>query len=71
VLHYGLPLQALELTKAHRRVEGEHRKGAWNILLQHVPPSDYPAVISSMQEVLKAWLGYRDAVASACGLERA
>jgi pyrroloquinoline-quinone synthase len=70
VLHYGLPLQALELTKAHRRVEGEHRKGAWSILLEYVPPSDYSKVVTAMQEVLHAWLAYRDAVAAACGLER-
>ena len=37
VVHYGLPLEALALTKAHRRVEGSHRAAAWRIILDHVP----------------------------------
>ncbi|MBA3460378.1 MAG: iron-containing redox enzyme family protein [Deltaproteobacteria bacterium] len=39
VKHYGLPLDALALTKAHRKVEGSHRAAAWRILLDHVPAS--------------------------------
>src|SRR5690606_5761416 len=35
VLHYGLPLQALELTRVHREVEGGHRAAAWRIVLDH------------------------------------
>ena len=31
VVHYGLPLEALALTKAHRRVEGSHRAAAWRM----------------------------------------
>jgi pyrroloquinoline-quinone synthase len=70
VVHYGLPLDALALTKAHRRVEGSHRAAAWHIVLDHVPPADRPTVLVAMEETLAAWLAYRDEVAAACGLIR-
>jgi pyrroloquinoline-quinone synthase len=70
VVHYGLPVQALALTKAHRLVEGEHRRSAWNILLDHVAPAARGEVVSSMRAVLEAWKAYRDDVAEACGLRR-
>jgi len=68
VRHYGLPLEALALTKAHRRVEGSHRAAAWRILLDHVPAGDRAGVVSAMERTLAAWLAYRDAVAAAVGL---
>jgi pyrroloquinoline-quinone synthase len=70
VVHYGLPLEALALTKAHRRVEGSHRAAAWRCLLDHVPASEYAGVIAAMERTLAGWLAYRDAVAAACGLVR-
>jgi pyrroloquinoline-quinone synthase len=70
VVHYGLPLESLALTKAHRRVEGSHRAAAWRILLDHVPQADRAAVIAAMERTLAAWLAYRDEVATTCGLER-
>lgn len=70
VVHYGLPLEALALTKAHRRVEGSHREAAWRIVLDHVAASDYRRVIDAMETTLAAWLAYRDEVAAACGLAR-
>lgn len=70
VKHYGLPLESLALTKAHRSVEGEHRKAAWRILTSHVEPERYPAVIAAMEEALTRWQRYRDDVATACGLNR-
>lgn len=71
VVHYGLPLEALALTKAHRKVEGSHRAAAWRILLDHVPPANYAGVIAAMEAALAAWLAYRDEVATTCGLSRA
>jgi pyrroloquinoline quinone (PQQ) biosynthesis protein C len=68
VVHYGLPIEALALTKAHRQVEGEHRSSAWAMLLDHVPEATRPLVVAAMQTVLLAWQGYRDAVAESCGL---
>jgi pyrroloquinoline quinone (PQQ) biosynthesis protein C len=70
VKHYGLPLAHLALTKAHRSVEGEHRKAAWTVLLQHVPEHERDAVVRVLGETVELWLGYRDEVAGACGLTR-
>jgi hypothetical protein len=70
VVHYGLPVEALALTKAHRRVEGSHRAAAWRILLDHVPAADRPDVLSAMEQTLAAWLAYRDELAAALGLTR-
>jgi pyrroloquinoline-quinone synthase len=70
VVHYGLSIDALALTKAHRQVEGNHRQSAWQIVLGHIPERDRSRVIEAMQQVLVGWLGYRDDVARACGLER-
>jgi len=70
VVHYGLPIEDLALTKAHRQVEGEHRAAAWRVMLDHVPAWDYDAVLDAMREALVAWSAYRDAVADAVGLER-
>lgn len=70
VVHYGLPLESLALTKAHRQVEGEHRQSAWEVILDHVEPAARERVVSAMEDVLAAWLAYRDGVAEACGLDR-
>ncbi len=70
VVHYGLPLERLALTRAHRGVEGEHRAAAWRIVLEHVAPAARPAVVEAMRRALAGWLGYRDDVARACGVVR-
>jgi hypothetical protein len=70
VVHYGLPVEGLALTKAHRRVEGSHRAAAWRMILDHVPATEYPGVLAAMESTLEAWRTYRDAVAAACGLQR-
>jgi pyrroloquinoline-quinone synthase len=70
VVHYGLPLEALALTKAHRKVEGSHRAAAWRILLDHVPQLAHGGVLTAMEGTLEAWLAYRDEVAEHCGLSR-
>lgn len=68
VVHYGLSVEHLALTKAHRQVEGEHRTAAWRIFQHHVAERVRPEVVDAMQRVLAAWLAYRDEVAQACGL---
>jgi hypothetical protein len=68
VRHYGLPLERLLLTKAHRAVEGEHRAAAWRVMLDFVPADARPAVVESMERALLRWQSYRDGVAAACGL---
>jgi pyrroloquinoline quinone (PQQ) biosynthesis protein C len=69
VKHYGLPLERLALTKAHRSVEGEHRAAAWKIVLEHVGDTARPAVVAAMEEAVVRWLSYRDDVAAACGVQ--
>ncbi|RYZ03923.1 MAG: hypothetical protein EOO73_26075 [Myxococcales bacterium] len=71
VKHYGLPLEALALTRAHRSVEGGHRASAWRSILDYVTePARQQAVVSAMQAALEHWLRYRDDVATACGIVR-
>ena len=70
VKHYGLRLEHLALTKAHREVEGDHRASAWSAILGHVPSGRRNAVVAAMQRALSYWLLYRDEVAAACGIAR-
>jgi pyrroloquinoline-quinone synthase len=70
VVHYGLPLEALALTKAHRSVEGDHRRAAWRIVVDHVPEAARERVLRAMNDVLLAWRSYRDEIALACGLSK-
>jgi len=71
VKHYGLPVEALALTRAHRSVEGGHRAAAWRSLLDHVHDAGrQEAVVQAMRGALEHWLGYRDDVAAACGIVR-
>jgi pyrroloquinoline quinone (PQQ) biosynthesis protein C len=70
VVHYGLPVAHLALTRAHRQVEGNHRAAAWRIVLDHVDAGARARVVRAMEETLAAWQRYRDGVARACGLAR-
>ncbi len=70
VVHYGLPLERLALTKAHRAVEGGHRAAAWRVMLDHVAPDDRAGVVAGLESAVAAWRAYRDDVAVACGLAR-
>ena len=70
VKHYGLPIEALALTKAHRNVEGSHRASAWRMILGHVSELKRERVLRGMERALAAWLAYRDDVANACGVTR-
>ena len=68
VVHYGLPLGCLALTKAHRSVEGSHRAAAWHVILDCVAEPSRREVVAAMRRCLGAWSRYRDEVAYACGL---
>ena len=71
VKHYGLPVEALALTRAHRSLEGGHRQAAWRNLLDHVAsPAEQTEVVTAMKGALEHWLLYRDDVATACGIVR-
>lgn len=71
VKHYGLPIEELALTRAHREVEGDHREAAWRCVLDHVAAEARESVVRAMEEAQQRWRVYRDDVAAACGvLER-
>jgi hypothetical protein len=70
VKHYGLPIERLALTKAHRKVERNHRASAWAAILNHVTPTRRGPVVRAMKEALERWLVYRDEVAAICGVVR-
>lgn len=70
VRHYGCPVEALALVKAHRRVEGDHRRAAWHVVLDFTSPGERPGVVDALSEILERWQVYRDDVAAACGLDR-
>ena len=67
--YYGLSVDHLALTKAHRQVEGSHRAAAWNAILDHVVPLRRGAVVRVMEDALRIWQLYRDEVALVCGIE--
>ena len=70
VKYYGLSLEYLALTRAHRKIEGNHREAAWASVLNHVAPRRRGAVVRVMNEAVEHWLAYRDEVAESCGLRR-
>jgi pyrroloquinoline-quinone synthase len=69
---YGCPPEAMELTRAHAKVEGGHRADAWKMLLPHAPDDSNAAMAAATvcEEALDLWLRYRDGVAERMGLRR-
>lgn len=68
---HHLPPSAMRLVRVHKLVEGGHRKDAWEMVLTHVTtPEQEDAIHFALDEALRHWLLYRDAVAAACGLTR-
>jgi pyrroloquinoline-quinone synthase len=69
---YGCPPQAMELARAHAKVEGGHRSDAWRILLPHAPDESgaASAAAATCEEALLLWCAYRDGVAERMGLRR-
>jgi pyrroloquinoline-quinone synthase len=70
VRFHGVDPRALELVRVHKRVEGGHRKDAWDMVLENLGPSDERAVEAALARALELWLAYRDGVAAACGIAR-
>lgn len=72
VRFYGAPEAAMRLARAHRAVEGDHRRDAWDVLFRHIPADQAvrDRVAATVEEVLGGWLAYRDGVARAMGLGR-
>jgi pyrroloquinoline quinone (PQQ) biosynthesis protein C len=71
VKFYGCPPDAMRLTRAHQAVEGDHRRDAWETVLQHVQGGDSAdAVVDAVAAAHRAWLAYRDGVARAMGIRK-
>ena len=72
VAHYGCPAECMTLVRAHRQVEGGHRRDAWRMVLDYVPNDRevQTRVTSAVQQALDLWRAYRDGVARAMGLSR-
>jgi pyrroloquinoline-quinone synthase len=72
VRHHGLSPLAMNLVRAHQKVEAGHRQDAYEIVLTEArTPGQQQNVIRHLEEGLGRWLAYRDGVARACGLARA
>jgi pyrroloquinoline-quinone synthase len=72
VQHYGCPIEAMELARAHAQVEGGHRDDAWRTVLAHAtaPSEVATAVLDTCEQALHLWHSYRDGVAERMGLRR-
>ena len=70
VKHYGLSLERLSLTRAHRQIEGDHRAAAWEMMRKHISPESRAEVVKHVERAVDLWRCYRDEVASACGIGR-
>jgi pyrroloquinoline-quinone synthase len=69
---YGCPPEAMELARAHAKVEGAHRADAWNMVLPHAPDGSEAAAAAAAtcEDALALWHAYRDGVAERMGLRR-
>ena len=67
---HGLDPKFMELQRVHKKVEGGHRRDAWDAVLQNVARDQEAEVERALQRALDLWLAYRDGVADACGIAR-
>jgi hypothetical protein len=67
---HGLDAKFLELQRVHRKVEGGHRRDAWDAVLKNVTAKSERGVQETMERALQLWLAYRDDVVAACGISR-
>ena len=64
VKHYGCPPAAMDLVRAHRAVEGGHRKDAWRMVLDCASGHER-AIVDAVGRAHRLWLEYRDGVCRA------
>ena len=67
---HGLDPKFLELQRVHKKIEGGHRRDAWDAVLRNLQPAQEAQVEQALQRALQLWLAYRDGVAEACGIAR-
>jgi pyrroloquinoline-quinone synthase len=71
VKHHGLPLDSMDLIRAHQMVEAGHRHDAYAMVVNYaMTQAQQQAVLSCLKKSLTFWLAYRDAVAKVCGLKK-
>lgn len=69
----GMTVEALELVRVHRvldSAEGEHRQDAWNMILNHIPPTVRRKVLKNVEEAIWFFGEWQDEVAERSGLEK-
>lgn len=66
---HGVDPRYLELQRVHRKVEGGHRRDAWEGVLGNAAGHE-AAVEAAAEKALQLWLAYRDDVAAAVGIRR-
>ena len=66
---HGLDPKYMELQRVHKKVEGGHRRDAWDAVIRNVGLHER-AIERAVQKALELWLAFRDDVAAACGLAR-
>jgi len=67
----GVDPKAMDLIRAHQRVEHGHRLAAWRMVLRAAAsPAQQRTVVAAVQRSLDLWLRYRDGVAKACGIKK-
>ena len=64
---HGIDPRFLQLQRVHKKVEGGHRRDAWDAVLGSAPGHE-PQIIDAMERALTLWLAYRDDVVHACGI---
>lgn len=67
VAFYGCPRDAMGLVRAHRAVEGGHRKDAWQMVLSHADGHQND-IVAAVERASDLWHAYRDDVCSAAGI---
>jgi hypothetical protein len=71
VKHHGLPIDCMDLIRAHQLVEAGHRHDAYDMVVNYATThTQQQAVLRCLKTCLTLWLAYRDAVAKACGLKK-
>jgi pyrroloquinoline quinone (PQQ) biosynthesis protein C len=70
VRFYGCSPEAMELTRAHAEVEGDHREDAWRMVLSNAPDGspEARAAVETCEQALSLWHAYRGGVAERMGL---
>ncbi|GKS58249.1 hypothetical protein YTPLAS18_17760 [Nitrospira sp.] len=71
VQHHGIDRRAMDLIRAHQKVEAGHRQDAYEMVLNYATTaSQQRAVLASLATSLRLWTAFREAVANSCRLRK-